>query len=70
MSELPETSFKRTRSDADFSQRDRKRPKTEKADDRTKAVATTEVKKSTTEEQELLQYLKEWVCIVHSHSFF
>lgn len=57
MSELPEASFKRTRSDADFSQRDRKRAKTEKTEAE-KPKTGTEPKKS--EEQELMQYLKEW----------
>lgn len=60
MSELPEASFKRTRSDADFSQRDRKRAKTEKTEAE-KSKTGTEPKKS--EEQELMQYLKEWVFI-------
>jgi histone acetyltransferase len=65
--ELPEASFKRTRSDADFSQREsqreRKRAKTEKPDEKTK-VGSAEVKKEkgVNDEQELMQYLNEWPC--------
>jgi len=61
MSDLPDTSYKRTRSDADFSQRERKRAKTEKAEE--KARAGSEVKKEKVNyEQELMEYLKEWPC--------
>jgi histone acetyltransferase len=61
MSELPEASFKRTRSDADFSQRERKRAKTEKSEEKTKAGSDVKKEKGVNE-QELMQYLKEWPC--------
>jgi histone acetyltransferase len=61
MSELPEASFKRTRSDADFSQRERKRAKTEKSEAQSKLGLELKKEKGVNE-QELMQYLKEWPC--------
>jgi hypothetical protein len=55
--ELGEASFKRTRSDADFSAR--KRVKSEKT-----TSSENLNKKQITEEQDLMRYLDEWVCSI------